>query len=131
MITRDFNAHLGTLGGVKVVPTNKGSSFTKYWYGASYMLLSSLSEGPHYTYWNSTTRTTINYTIASQDASGYIQRCFTRNPASLNNSDNLFLPISTVICVPSVTTTSLEPSVCQKINWEKVPGSNRLIDYQQ
>ena len=128
VITGDFNAHLGTLDGVRGQgsPNQQGILLHQLLvrcklYAVS---LSSLFEGPQYTFWNSTTRSTVDYIIASQEASDYIQRCFTREPAPLNNSDHL--PISAVLCLPTAAVTSQESSASQKINWAKVPRSSQL-----
>ena len=133
VITGDFNAHLGTLGGVRGrgSPNQQGILLHQLlvWCKLYAVSLSSLSEGPQYTFWNSTTRSTVDYIIASQEASDYIQRCFTREPAPLNNSDHL--PISAVLCLPTAAVTSQESSASQKINWTKVPRSSQLISYQQ
>ena len=45
--------------------------------------LSLLATGPQYTFQNSVTQTTVDYILASQDASHYIQQCFTHMPAAL------------------------------------------------
>ena len=90
--------------------------------------LSSLSEGPRYTFWNSKSQSTVDYIIASHDSSGFIQKCFTHKYSSLNSSDHL--PTSTVICVPIVSTSFSDISVSQKVDWTKTMKSGNLIAYR-
>ena len=133
VIVGDFNAHLGSLGGVRGhgSPNQQGVLLHQLLVRCNLyaVSLSPLSEGPEYTFWNSTTRTTVDYVIASHDASDYIQGCFTHQLAPLNNSDHL--PISTVLCVPSTTTAPLKTSKSPKINWKKALESNQLVNYQK
>ena len=98
LITGDFNAHLGTLGGARDQgsPNQQGILLHQLLVRCNLyaVSLSPLSTGPQYTFWNSVIQTTVDYIIASHDAADYIQCCFTHEPAPLNNSDHL--PISVV-----------------------------------
>ena len=133
VIIGDFNAHLGKLGDVRGQgnPNQQGTLLHQLLvrcklYAVS---LSSISRGPLYTFWNSTTQTTVDYAIASQDASDYIQHCFTHESSPLNNSDHL--PISMLLHVPIAATTSLETPATPKVNWAKALRSDQLLAYQQ
>ena len=106
VIVGDFNAHLGSLGGVRGQgnPNQQGILLHQFLvrcklYAVS---LSALSEGPQYTYWRSATQTTADYIIARLDTSNHIQHCFTHQPASLKNSDHL--PILTVFPITTLPT---------------------------
>ena len=131
MIVGDFNAHLGCLGGVRGHgnPNQQGILLHQLLVRCNLyaVSLSALSQGPQYTFWNSETRTTVDYIIASHDASNYIQHCFTHPPAPLNNSDHL--PITVELRVPSATTSHKPPN--PKINWEVALKSDGLATYQK
>ena len=112
--------------------TNKESSFINFSSDVSYIYavsLSSLSEGPRYTFWNSSTQTTVDYAIAPSDTSDCIRQCFTHEYFPLNNSDHL--PISTILSVPTTTSNAPEPPVSQKFDWAKALKSTSLVSYQQ
>ena len=133
VIIGDFNAHLGKLGGVRGQgnPNQQGTLLHQLLvrcklYAVS---LSSISKGPPYTFWNSTTQTTVDYAIANQDASDYIQHCFTHESSPLNNSDHL--PISMLLHVPIAAATSLETPATPKVNWAKALRSDQLLAYQR
>ena len=133
VIIGDFNAHLGKLGGVRGQgnPNQQGTLPHQLlvWCKLYAVSLSSISRGPLYTFWNSTTQTTVDYAIASQDASDYIQHCFTHESSPLNNSDHL--PISELLHVPIATATPLETPATPKVNWAKALRSNQLLAYQR
>ena len=76
--------------------------------------LSLLATGPQYTFQNSVTQTTVDYILASQDASHYIQQCFIHMPASLNCSDHL--PITMMLRPPHATIGTLPK---RRVNWSK------------
>ena len=129
VITGDFNAHLGTLGGAR----GQGSPNTQgillhhlldrcKLYAVS---LCSLSEGPQYTFWNSKTQTTIDYTIASYDAADYIHRCFTHEFDPFNNSDHL--PISTLLRIPTPISTSEEKGSLGRMGRQRSPPPRPFV----
>ena len=67
----DFNAHLGVLGGVRGIgePNQQGVLLHQLitrcnLYAVS---LSSLSQGPQYTFQNSLSQTTVDYILVSHD----------------------------------------------------------------
>ena len=130
---RDFNAHLGPLDGVRGqgIPNQQGV-FLKQLLDRCELhavSLSSLSEGPLYTFWNSEFQTTVNYIIASYEASHYIQHCFTHELSPLNCSDHL--PITTVLNIPITTAAIPHRTLAPKINWEKARKMNCLPAYQE
>ena len=131
LITGDFNAHLGTLGGTRGEgsPNQQGILHQPLVRCRLYAVSLSLTEGPRYTFSNSMTQTTVDYMIASHDASDLIRRCFTHKPAPLNCSDHL--PISTVLNIPTATITLPHPPTDQRVNWAKALKSNCLIAYQK
>ena len=84
------------------------------------MSLSLLATGPQYTFQNSVTQTTVDYILASQDAS---QQCFTHMPAALNCSDHL--PITRL---PHTTIGTPDPLPKRRVNWSKASKSKH--EYQ-
>ena len=133
LIAGNFNAHLGPLGGVsgQGIPNQQGVFLKQLLDRCELhaMSLSSLSEGLLYTFWNSEFQTTVDYIIASYEASHYIQHCFTHKLSPLNCSDHL--PITTVLNIPVTTAATPHPTLAPKINWQKARKMNCLTAYQE
>ncbi len=133
VIAGDFNAHLGPLGGTRSQdnPNQQGIILKQLLDRCELYVvsLSSLSEGPLYTFWNSDVQTTVDYIIASYEASHYIQRCFTHERNPFNSSDHL--PITTLLSIPITTAARSCSTVIPKINWEKAKKTNLLDVYQE
>ena len=90
--------------------------------------LSSISVGPQYTFWNSLTRTSVDYIIGCLQASQVIHSCFTHELSPLNTSDHL--PISIVLQIP-VDSCKLHHSLQdQRIDWVKARGLRCVGTYQ-
>ena len=67
--------------------------------------------------------------LASQDASHYIQQCFTHMPAALNCSDHL--PITMMLRLPHATIGIPDPLPKRRVNWSKASKSKQLLhEYQ-
>ena len=133
LIVGDFNAHLASLGGVRGhgSPNQQGFLLKQLLdHCELYVVsLSALSEGPSFTFWNSDSETTVDYIIASYDASCYITSCLTHELSPLNCSDHL--PLTTTLCLPTSTSTSLGPSPVTKINGDKAKNTGCLATYQE
>ena len=133
LIAGDFNAHLGPLGGIRGQgsPNQQGVLLKQLLDRCELhaVSLSSLSEGPSYTFWNSEVQTTVDYIIASYEASHFIQHCFTHELSPLNCSDHL--PITTVLNTPTTTAAMPHPTMAPKINWERARKMNCLHAYQE
>ena len=90
--------------------------------------LSSISEGPQYTFWNSQSQTSVDYIIGCLQASQFINCCFTHDLSPLNTSDHL--PISTVLDIPVDTHRPHYPLQNQKIDWVKARNTGQVCAYQ-
>ena len=133
IIMGDFNAHLGTLGGERGTgqPNQQGILLHQLiarcnLYAVS---LSSLSQGPAYTFQNSVSQITVDYVLANHDATEYIRHCYTHDSAPLNTSDHL--PITAVLQFQHSTVNPQGQSTRKKINWSKVHNSTYLHCYQE
>ena len=133
IIMGDFNAHLGTLGGERGTgqPNQQGILLHQLiarcnLYAVS---LSSLSQGPAYTFQNSVSQTTVDYVLANHDATEYIRHCYTHDSAPLNTSDHL--PITAVLQFQHSTVNPQGQSTRKRINWSKVRNSTYLHCYQE
>ena len=91
--------------------------------------LSSISDGPQYTFWNSQSRTSVDYIIGCLQASQFINSCFTHDVSPLNTSDHL--PLFIVLDISVVTNKPNHTSENQKIDWIKARKTNRLYVYQE
>ena len=130
IIMEDFNEHLGTLGGERGTgqPNQQGILLHQLitrcnLYAVS---LSSLSQGPAYTFQNSVFQTTVDYVLANHDATEYIRHCYTHDSAPLNTSDHL--PITAVLQFQHSTVNPQGQSTRKRINWSKVCNSTYLLD---
>ena len=92
-------------------------------------LSSSISEGPQYTFWNSQTQTSVDYTIGCLQASQFIHHCFTHELSLLNTS--VHLPISTVLHIPVVNSKHHHYQKGKKIDWVKACNTGRVGAYQE
>ena len=85
IIMGDFNAHLGTIGGVRGIdePNQQGLLLHQLITRCNLYAVSlpSLSQGPQYTFHNSVLQTTVDYILVSHDTTGYIQQCLTHDSA--------------------------------------------------
>ena len=133
IIMGDFNAHLGVLGGERGLgqPNPQGILLHQLikrcnLYAVS---LTSLSEGPVYTFQNSVSQTTVDYVLASHNASQYIQQCYTHNLSPLNTSDHL--PITTLLQFTHSTLDLQDQSTQERINWSKARDTIDLHRYQK
>ena len=76
IIMVDFNVHLGTLGGKRGVgqPNQQGILLHQLITRCNLytVSLSSLSQGPQYTFQNSVSQTTVDYVLANHNATEYI-----------------------------------------------------------
>ena len=129
----DFNAHLGALGGERGVgdPNQQGLLLHQLLTRCNLYVvsLSLLATGPQYTFQNSVTQTTVDYILASQDASHYIQQCFTHMPAALNCSDHLSITMMLRLPHTTIGTPDLLPK--KRVNWSKASKSKQLLhEYQ-
>ena len=133
IIMGDFNAHLGTLGGERGTgqPNQQGILLHQLiaccnLYAVS---LSSLSQGPAYTFQNSVSQTTVDYVLANHGATEYIRHCYTHDSAPLNTSDHL--PITAVLQFQHFTVNPQGQSTRKRINWSMVRNSTYLHCYQK
>ena len=132
LIAGDFNAHLDPLGGPRGqdTPNHQGVLLQQLisrcdLYTVS---LSSVSDGPQYTFWNTQTRTSVDYIISCLQASRFILHYFTHEFSSLNTSD--YLPISTIDHISTVN-HHLHPPQGQKIDWVKAQNTKFMSAYQE
>ena len=134
LIAGDFNAHLGSLGGPRGLgqPNQQGLLFKDLIDRCSLhvLSLSERSEGPAYTFWNSTSETTVDYIIGDVEAASLMSLCYIHPQAPLNTSDHL--PVSTILNLAMPAETPSSPSLsCPKVNWVLAQGSaDCLIAYQ-
>ena len=92
IVMGDFSAHLGTLGGERGMgqPNQQGILHQFITRCSLYAVpQASLSQGPLYTFQNSVSQTTVDYVLASHNATEYIQHCYTHDTSPLNMSDHL------------------------------------------
>jgi len=92
IVMGDFNAHLGTLGGRRCMgqPNQQGILHQLITCCNLYAVSrASLSQGPLYIFQNSVSQTTVDYVLASQNATEYIRHCYTHDISPLNTSDHL------------------------------------------
>ena len=99
IIMGDFNAHLGTLGGVRGTgqPNQQGLLLQQLIIHCNLCVLSltSLSQGPQYTFHNNVLQTPVDYILVCHNTTEHIMKCFTHDSAPRNNSDHL--PITHVL----------------------------------
>ena len=133
IIMGDFNAHLGTLGGVRGIgqPNQQGLLLQQLITRCDLYVLSlaSLSQGPQYTFHNSELQTTVDYILVSHNTTEHIAKCFTHDSAPLNTSDHL--PITAVLQLAHSNVAPQEQLSHNKINWSKAIGSTSLQNYQK
>lgn len=88
VVAGDFNAHLGSLGGPRRsgCPDQPGIIVKDLIDRCSLhvMSLAARSSGPDYTFWSSTTNTTVDYIMGDMVASSALQCCYTHSQDSLN-----------------------------------------------
>ena len=129
----NFNAHLGTLGGVRGTgqPNQQGLLLQQLITRCNLYVLSlaSLSQGPQYTFHNSVLQTTVDYIIVSPNITEHIMKCFTPDSAPLNNSDHL--PIIALLQLAHSNVIPQEQLPHKKINWGKAVKSIHLQNYQK
>ena len=128
VVLGDFNAHLGHLGGVcgsSGIPNPHGL-LVKEWadrcqlYAAS---MSTLSEGPDYTYFSGERRTTVDYIFIDPETAQFLELCYTHDMQGLNTSDHL--PISAILSLPAFHSKE-EGGKQILINWEKAASTGAL-----
>ena len=87
------------------------------------------SRGPSYTFWNSTSETTIDYIIGDADTSSSMVHCFTHEVADINTSDHL--PITAVFNLPNTSSSTPVADMGQKkINWAQAMKSPKMSVYK-
>ena len=129
VIMGDFNAHLGVLGGVRGIgePNQQGVLLHQLithcnLYAVS---LSSLSQGPQYTFQNSLSQTTVDYILVSHDTTEYVLQCFTHDHAPLNNSDHL--PITATLQFSHSTAIPQEQLTKNRIHWARLSKTHICV----
>ena len=127
----DFNTHLGTLGGERGTGQPNQQRILHQLIARCNLYavsLSSLSQGPAYTFQNSVSQTTVDYVLANHDATEYIRHCYIHDSAPLNTSDHL--PITAVLQFQHSTVNPQGQSTRKRINWW-VCNSTYLHCYQE
>ena len=131
LVTGDFNAHLGSLGGSRCSGiTNTQGQLLFDLMCRTNMFAASLchiSSGPAYTYFSGDHHTTVDYCLLDNHAAHILQQCSTSAHHTLNFSDHL--PISTELNL--IPLSLPEPTNPPKTNWKRALREGSIVCYQQ
>ena len=121
VIAGDFNAHIGCLGGLRGEgqPNHQGLLVKDLIDRCSLhvLSLSGRAEGPNYTFWNSTSETTVDYIIGDIVASNAMVNCRTHECSPFNTSDHL--PITAKLCLENKALPIHHPRIqSERVNWK-------------
>lgn len=134
IILGNFNAHLGPLGGVRGSgnPNIQG------------ILLADIMDrhtcavsqcewatGPLHTYASGNSMTTVDYIIASLNATSIISSCVTLPMTDLNLSDHLPLVAELTIQYPVRTKPNTVNNSCPWLDWEQANRSGEIYEYRR
>ena len=72
---------------------------------------------------------TVDYVLASHNATEYIRHCYTHDTSPLNTFDHL--PITAVLQFAHSTVDPQRQSTQKRVNWSMVPNSTNLYCYQK
>ena len=132
IVLGDFNAHLGSLGGARGVgnPNAQGVLLLDL---MSRLNLSAISlcewaTGPLHTYISGRTTTTIDYILASIDATSIVSSCKTLPMADLNTSDHLPLVADLSFNCNSPAPHSNEQT---RLDWVQANKTGEITEYRQ
>ena len=89
---------------------------------------SSLCHGPSYTYFSANYSSTLDYIICDVSLTDNLINCFTYPTHPLNLSDHL--PISLTLDLPNTPSTSSQPELPRRINWQGALDSGVISIYQ-
>ena len=98
LVTGDFNAHIGGLGGLRGLG-DPGARGCCYMYemmekcNLSAVSLGSMASGPGYTYLSGESQTTVDYILMDVEAASMMWSCITHHMDHLNTSDHLPLTV--------------------------------------
>ena len=131
---RDFNAHLGSLGGVRGTsnPNLQGILLSDIMdrHNLCAVCQCEWANGPLYTYVSGNSMTTVDYIFTSVNATSITSSCKTLPMTDLNLSDHLPLVAELTIEYPVQT----QPDACNNhhpwLDWEQATKSEEINDYR-
>lgn len=132
IILGDFNAHLGSLGGVRGTgnPNLQGILLSDIMDRHNLCAVSQCewATGPLHTYVSGNSMTTVDYIIASLDATSIISSCKTLPMTDLNTSDHLPLSAELTIEYP----VQAQPDTRHpRLDWEQAVKSGEINEYRR
>ena len=134
IILGDFNAHLGSLGGLRGRgPANAHGVLLEEFMGRCSLSATSLcswATGPIYTYVSGEVNTTVDYILADLEATSHlISSCHTFPMSDMNSSDHLSIKVDLdVDCNPQCEED------CQSLPWlywEQASKSGENLEYRR
>ena len=132
IVIGDFNAHTGPNGGSRSFDTeNVHVQLLLDLVSRNDLFISSLStitQGPCYTYFLGKVRTTMDYFIIDATLASLITDSRVLKHDPLNKSDHL--PLSTTFSLSYVTANSNNITSHTKVNWRKATKDGSLLTYQ-
>ena len=131
LVTGDFNAHLGNMGGPRGIgDMNTQGQLLFDLISRTELFVASLchtSSGPSYTFFNGEHHTTVDYCLLDSHAAYVLQECTTLDHHPLNLSDHL--PVAAHLDLTSLTQN--KPTTPPKINWKRATLDGSITIYQQ
>ena len=132
MVTGDFNAHLGKLGGSRAAgDLNVQGVLLHGMMGRcdlSAASLGSIASGHGYTYQSGEVHTTVDFILMDVEAASMMLSCSTYCMDDLNTSDHLPLT-ARLAYVPRPEGDVQKGQVQPKINWDKARRTGEIDDY--
>ena len=133
IVLGDFNAHLGTLGGIrgKGAANVQGVLISEVMArcNLSAVSLSSLATGSDYTYFSGDVRTTVDYVFADAGTISLMSGCVIAEIEDLNTSDHV--PITVNLIYDSISFVSKSEPVWPRIDWSLAARNGSLLNYQE
>ena len=135
IILGDFNAHRGSLGGVRGTGDSnlQGILLSDVMNRHNLCAVSQCewASGPLHTYVSGNSMTTVDYIIASPDAISTISSCKTLPMNDLNMSDHLPLIAELSIERPAQTQRNLRVNQHLQLDWEHATKSGEINEYRR
>ena len=133
IIIGDFNAHLGSLGGArgKGDPNLQGILLYDIMNRHSLCAISQCdwATGPPYTYISGNSMTTVDYIIATMDATSMVSSCKTLPMADLNTSDHL--PLIAELAIECLVETQSGGDLTLCFDWDQAIKSGEINEYHR
>ncbi len=127
----DFNAHLGSLGGLRGVgDTNLQGVLLQEIMGRCNLSAASLGcmdSGPVHTYYNGDTCTTVDYVLTDVEVASLMSSCCTHQMADLNTSAHL--PLSVTLMYHASTQVADATQGLPKIDWDQARKSGVIDEF--